>query len=74
MTARVTRFPRDQRGNPLPLRVAETMPLHQRLPAAEASLGFAVLNHEPNAMGIALISPESICRIRGPIVRNVHKA
>jgi hypothetical protein len=31
------------------------------------------LNHEAKAMGIASICPESICRIREPIVRNVHR-
>jgi hypothetical protein len=66
MTTGVARFPRNERRDPIPLRVGKTMPLHPRLPTPEASPGFAALNHQSISMGTLGANPESLCRTRFP--------
>ncbi len=78
VTTRIALLPRNERRNPLPLCIAQAMSLyHPRLPSSEASHDFAILNHEPVALGIARGVPESLCRTSkavalGPIGPNVH--
>ena len=59
MTARIALFPRNKRRNPLPLCICQARPLdHPRLPSSEASLDFAILNHERRRKGIGSGPPD----------------